>query len=119
MISDEKFRKKEHLLKTRDFAKVYKKGSSVKKDAIVLCYLPNGIDINRLGFSISSGKVRLASSRNKIRRLLKEIYRRAKKYLKSGFDLVLVIRRDISGDVSYKSLEGIFLKLLKDSAILK
>ena len=119
MIPDEKFRKKEHLLKSGDFRKVYKKGSSVKKDALIFYYMPNGLGHNRLGFSISSGKIKLAVSRNRIRRILREIYRRNKKNFVGGIDMVLIVRKDMAKTFSYRDVENIFLKLAKESGILK
>ena len=118
MTPDEKFGKPEHVLKSKDFRKIYNKGFSRKVDAVILYCLPNDLEHGRLGFSISSRSVKQAAKRNRIRRVLREIYRRTKKDLKKSYDLVLVVRSDFGGRISYKKLESIFLKLVGSARIL-
>ena len=117
MISDERFSKREHLLKTKDFSKVYKKGLAGRSDGVVLYCLANALENNRLGFSIGSKNIKRATSRNLIRRLFKEVYRKSKGRLKSGFDIVLVVRKDISATISYDSATAAFLKLAKEARL--
>ena len=116
-ISDGKFRKKEHLLKTRDFRRVYNKGLPFKKEAIVLYRLQNELTYNRLGFSISKKNVALASSRNRIRRLFREAYRKKKQELKKGCDLVIVVKRDLARR-SFDEITALFHKIVKDAGLL-
>lgn len=113
MTADGKFPKRDHLLKTRDFSVVYKKGRSCKRDFLVLYHLPNSVGHSRIGFSISSKKVRLAVSRNRLRRLMREVFRRHKKSVKAGCDLVFVVVREPAKPQDYASIEALFLKLLE------
>ena len=118
MSSDEKFPKKEHLLKTGDFRKVYNKGSSVTSEAFVLKILPNALNLNRIGFSISSRSIKKAFRRNRIRRLFREVFRKNKKELKRSFDMTLIVRRDPPKNFSYKDAEDIYLRLAGRAKIL-
>ncbi len=118
MISDETFSKKEHILKSKEFGKIYKKGMSRKLEGVVLCVLQNGLLHNRLGFSIGSKNVRLASSRNRIKRLFREAYRKHKSILESGYDIVIIVRRDPGKTLSYDFAKSIFLKLSKDARLI-
>ncbi len=111
MTPGEKFGKREHLLKSKDFNRVYKKGLSGRADGVILYCLANGLTHNRLGFSIGSKNVKRATSRNRMRRLFKEVYRKSKDKLKSGFDLVMVIKKDLSANLTYNSATTAFLKL--------
>ena len=114
MISDEGFAKKEHLLKSRDFRVVYKSRRRFSAGGVVLYLAPNAKRFNRLGFSISSRSISLATKRNKVRRLFKEVYRKNKKGLKKGFDIVIVIKKEPLGpEASYKETEKLFLKLAR------
>ncbi|MDO8536286.1 MAG: ribonuclease P protein component [Candidatus Omnitrophota bacterium] len=118
MIPDETFSKKERLIKTKDFRKVYKDGRSYKAGFIVFRLLPNAAAINRVGFSISARSIKRAYRRNRIKRLFREAYRRNKNILKKGFDLVFVVRRDASENFSYTEAEHIFLNVCKQAGIL-
>lgn len=118
MIPDGKLRKTEHILKSGDFRNIYKKGRRAKFETVVLHCLPNEHEHSRLGFSISSRNVKQASKRNRIKRLFREIYRKTKKDLKKGFDLILVVRSDFGGRISYTKLETIYSKLAKSMGLL-
>ena len=118
MTPDEKFSKREHLLKSKEFNKVYKKGLASRADGVILYCLPNGLEHNRLGFSIGSKNIKRATSRNRIRRLFKEVYRRLKGELKRGFDIVLVVRKDLHEELTYDSTEAAFLKLARGARLI-
>ena len=119
MISCERFRKNEHILKTKDFAHVYKKGRQFKKDSLILYVLPNTFGYNRIGFSIGSRNIKLSTRRNRIRRLLREAFRRRKNELRRGHDLVFIAKKDLGARVFYKDIELVFLKLMKESGLLQ
>lgn len=118
MISDERFRKKEHLLKTKEFSKIYKKALAGKTNGIILYCLANKLEHNRLGFSIGSRNVKRATSRNRIRRLFREVYRKNKRMLGAGFDIVMVVRKDLSKELTYNSAETTFLQLAKEVKLI-
>ena len=119
MISDESFQKKEHIIKSRDFNRAYKKGACRKKESLLIYYIPNNLGHSRIGFSISSRIIKLAARRNRIKRLLREAYRQRKKALKTGFDMVLVVKKNLPGAILYKDIECIFSALVKNSELLK
>jgi ribonuclease P protein component len=118
MISDERFRKNEHLLKSKDFSKVYKKGTYARGQDIVLYCVENNLKHNRLGFSIGSKNIKRATSRNRIRRLFREFYRKSRPSLKNGFDIVLVVRRDLSKELTYDFAGDIFRKLATQTRLM-
>ncbi len=115
---DECFAKQERLIKTKDFRKVYKDGRSYKAGFLILKLLPNAAPINRVGFSISAKSIKRALRRNRIKRLFREAYRKNKKILKRGFDIVFVVRRDFKENFSYAEAERLLLVLSKQGGIL-
>lgn len=117
-VSDESFGKSEHILKSKEFGKIYKKGISRKApEGIIFYSLQNGLPHNRLGFSIGSKNVRCASSRNRIKRLFREVYRKNKRTLKSGYDIVIIVRKDPVKTLSYERARSVFLKFSKDAGV--
>lgn len=118
MISDENFGKEEHILKSKDFNAVYKKGRAFKREGLVLYIFANNLNHNRIGFSIGARNIKLATRRNRIRRLLREAYRLTKKDLRCGFDMVIVVKRDPSKLTSYHEAKSAFLRFAKDTRLL-
>ena len=119
MTSDESFHKEEHLLKTASFKKVYNYGLSCRHKNFSVYYLPNNLKYSRIGFAVSSRTVKLATRRNRIKRLLRELYRKNKKELKINIDLVIGVKKSFYKDVSYHIVETVFMEALKKSGIVK
>ena len=115
----EGFPKTYRVIKTGEFRKIYKSGSSFKSGEFVLKVLRTSPSLNsRIGFSISSKSVKRAFRRNRIRRLFKEAYRKNKKGLKKGFDMALSVRKDPGVKFSYKNAESIFMNLTQKAGIV-
>ena len=50
--------------------------------------------------------------------MFREAYRKHKKILKSGYDIVIVVRKDLKGMLSYDFAKTIFLKLSRETDIV-
>ena len=118
MIPDEGFRKKEHLVKTGDFRRVYREGRSVKKEAFVFYYLTNNLNRNRFGVVVAARNVKRANKRNRIKRLLRETYRKTKNKQKTGFDIIVSVKRELPWTAGYFDIEKMFLELAGQAGIL-
>lgn len=116
-VSDGKFRKRERVVKSKDFRAVYNKGLSAKDGPFILCYLPSPLSHSRLGFSISSKSIKSAPRRNKVRRLFREVYRRQRDVIKGSFDMVIVVRRNPPEKIIYRDAEKIFARLIGRAGI--
>lgn len=100
-----------------DFKKAYDKGKSYGNRNLVLYVRKNKLDYSRLGITISK-KTGKAVIRNKIKRQMKEIYRKYSPNIKEGYDLIFIIRRNVP-DISFKELESAFKHILKVSKMEK
>jgi len=89
------FQREHRLLSAKDFSRVFDKAFKVNNKAFTLLARPNHLKYSRLGLVIAKKNIKLAVNRNRIKRLLRESFRKQKFDL-SGYDLVVLTRRDIA-----------------------
>lgn len=104
----------EYLTKPQQYALVYRQGSSLASDLVVLKALPNSLTLSRCGFSVSK-RVGKAVTRNRVKRLLREIWRMTP--LKPGWDIVFIVR-PAAATVDYATLKRRVEGLLSRSHLL-
>ena len=76
--------KPERIKRSLEYRRTLRQGSSYRNGVFNLAISKNRIGHHRLGVSISSSRVRLSSARNRIKRLVKEVFRLTKEKLKNG-----------------------------------
>ncbi len=108
-------RGEEYLTKPQQYALVYSKGSSWVSNVVVMKALPNGLTLSRYGFSVSK-RVGKAVTRNRVKRLLREILRIMP--LKSGWDIVFIARPAAAAS-DYTSLKKSVEGLLSRAHLLE
>ncbi len=93
-----------------DFARISEKGRSRADRLMVVRFVPNGRDYDRFG--ISTGR-RLggAVQRNRLRRRLREVLRRAPNDSGHGWDVLIVVR-PAAVDASFDELRTALERLL-------
>jgi len=82
-------RRCQRLLKTGEFRTVYAARARVSDGRLVVYARPNGRPTTRLGLSVGR-RVGGSVARTRIRRLLREAFRRARAEWPRGYDLVIV-----------------------------
>ena len=94
-ILDQRFSRNNRLTKPSDFTEVFKSSKRLADGNFIILFRPNGLDAARLGIAISRKNVHLASTRNGLKRIIREGFRRRKEDLK-GLDIVVVAKRGVS-----------------------
>lgn len=105
------------LRKNKEFSKVYKVGKSFANWALVVYLRENGLSYNRLGISVSK-KVGKSVVRNRLRRLIKENYRNYIDEIKTGYDIIFIVRI-ASKDANFYDMKKGMEKLLKRASMFK
>jgi len=103
------------LTRRAQFLAVYEAGKASADHLIVVKALPNGMDVTRIGFSVTKD-IGKATVRNRVKRLLKENVRLLD--IKAGWDIVFIARRSIV-KADFHQLTGSAVKLLRRASLLK
>lgn len=114
-MGSESFGKKERLLKRWQYKEVYDQGRRVNKGSLVIYGLKNGLSYTRLGISVPK-KVGTAVNRNRIKRRVREVFRKNKCRFTEPHDIVVAAKKGAEG-LSYKDVEKIFLSLIESGLI--
>lgn len=88
---DERFRKDERIRRRREYLAVQRRGDKLHLQHI-LAFVLSTDGRRRLGITVS-GKVGNAVRRNRIKRLMREAWRRKMHRMPQGLDIVLVAKR--------------------------
>jgi len=104
------------LKNSLEFGNVYKRGKSYANKYLVMYIVDNGLEINRIGISVSK-KVGNSVVRHRITRLIREAYRLHLNDFISGKDIVVVARVNSKGR-NYWDIESALLHLAKLHHIL-
>lgn len=117
MMKRFRLEKKLRLCKNQNFQRVYRGGRSYANKLLVLYVLPNRTESLRVGFAAGK-RLGCAVVRNRVKRLLREVYRFNQGEIISGVDLVLVGRQAmVKADL--KSTTKAFFDLCGKAGILR
>lgn len=108
---------KQRLKSNREFRNVYDTGKSFANKYLVVFFVKNNLDNNRVGVATTK-KIGNSVVRNKIRRRIKESYRLNINKVKQGYDIVFLSRVNAK-NANYKEIESALLHLVKISGLLK
>lgn len=104
------------LKKNHDFGEVYQQGRSYGNKLLVMYVLEKSQDHDgRVGISVSK-KVGNSVVRHRIKRLIRESFRRNLVYWKANYDYVIVVRKEAK-DKDYTAIESALVHLGKRQSV--
>ena len=98
-----------------NFKKIFREGRRTKSPHFGLYGILNGLELSRLGISISRRSSPLSTRRNRIKRIIREYWRLRGSHYSENKDFILVARKGISAlrnEDIFKELSYIFNKNL-------
>ena len=105
------------LKKNSDFRRLYSKGKSAVTPFMVVYCRRNGLDHNRVGYTVST-KLGHAVVRNRVRRRIRELYRLNRDKMRPGWD-VIVVGRGRSAAGPYQKMNEAYLDCLRRLSLLQ
>ena len=85
---------RERIRKKKEFLYLYRKGNRYKGKYFNLIYLPNSLTYSRVGV-VASRKIGSSVARNKVKRWMRELFRRNKGLLGFSVDMLIVARSEM------------------------
>lgn len=110
------FRKANRLKSKKSFQVVYNKGRSVVDGMSVFYILPQEGPV-KIGMAVGK-KLGCAVQRNRMKRLMREVFRLHKSEISEGYQIIWVARRKLA-KADFKTFERVFCRLAKRAALLK
>ena len=110
MYDDQRLRSSECLRQAREYQCVFQHGKKLVSSLFVIYIYPSSEPFSRLGMAVSK-RVGKAVVRNRIKRLIRELFRRHKKLFESPCDVVIVARHR-AANASFVDFTRQFLILL-------
>ena len=116
MIKKYKFQKASRLCKKKDFQFVYKTGRTFV-DYAGIFYVIDSLEDGPAKIGIAAGKkLGNAVKRNRIKRLMREVYRNFQHYIKDGKKIIWIARKPlVDKDLSF--FKKAFFRLSKKSGV--
>jgi ribonuclease P protein component len=110
--------RKYRLKKNKDFERVYKEGEGFKEDFLFLKVLANNLENPRIGIVVGKKVSNKATERNLIKRRLREAVRKRIPEVKNGLDIIIVVLKDASKEISFEEIEKVVNRLFLRAKIV-
>lgn len=110
--------RKNRLLETKDFEMINRTGSFFSFGEVFLKVRRNNSKETRVGFSIGIKFSPKAAERNRVKRQLREIFRKNIEKLKKGNDMMVSLRKSNQKEFSQDILERDTLEALKKAKLI-
>lgn len=117
MAKVEGFDRSLRVKKRKDFLTIQRDGKKTRAYHFLLSLSANNLDHSRLGITVTTKVDKSAVCRNKLKRRIRDLFRRNKSKLKNGFDGVVIALQGAT-DLSYKEIEKELCFAVRKAGIL-
>lgn len=113
-MASQRLTKQERITQKKDFIRLIKRGKRLRLEQIAIAYITNDLTYSRLGISVGR-KIGKAVKRNRIKRVLRELFRLNKEALPKGYDMLFMPNAGFRADSLMTDKEALLDKLNKIS----
>ena len=107
------FSKADRLLKRSEYIELSKIGKKIQNIHFIAIYSPSRVDRTRLGITASK-KVGKANTRNRIKRRIREFFRKNRHDITGFWDINIIVRKEAAGlttDQVQLSMKDVFKQI--------
>ncbi|WP_175637931.1 ribonuclease P protein component [Metabacillus schmidteae] len=109
-------KRKYRIKKNKDFQVVFKRGKSIANRQFVLYILPKPEEKEfRIGLSVSK-KIGNAVTRNKVKRLIRQVFLEEKHRIATGKEFIIIARKP-AAEMNYHEVKGSLNHLFRKAKI--
>ncbi len=109
----------ERIKKRSDYLRAKQEGTAFHDGVFILALRKNDMSCHRLGITISRACVKEASRRNRLKRLIREVFRARKSLIRKGpFDIIVIVKRKPAFPVSLDYVDAHIERLLRRHTVL-
>jgi ribonuclease P protein component len=104
------FKKADRILKRSEFMTLARHGRKLQNDVFIAVVLPGTTDRSRLGITVTR-KVGNAVRRNRIKRLVREFFRRRQYQQTGNWDINIIAKKraaELPSDIIFSHLKSLF-----------
>ena len=105
-------KKFEIVKESNEFETIINSGKSIKNNIFVIYYLNHDVTFPKFGLAVGK-KIGNAVTRNKYKRILRNIIDENKFLFKNEYDYIIILKRNCL-ELSYEQLKDNFSKLIKE-----
>jgi ribonuclease P protein component len=111
-------RRKYRIKKNEDFQKVFKQGKSIANRQFVIYMLQKTVEPEfRIGLSVSK-KIGNAVTRNRVKRLIRQVFLEEKHRIASGNEFIIIARKP-AADMNYHEVKSSLNHLFRKAKIFQ
>jgi ribonuclease P protein component len=106
------------IKKRWEFVQFKTRGTKLNAKHFLLIFTPSSSALSRLGITVSRKTIRNSVDRNRVKRRLRETFRKVREHLTRSIDLLIIVRREAE-QCSFQETEHEVLKALQRARLLE
>lgn len=108
------------IKRSTEFQQVFKNGKWYSADILMIYILKNNQNIKKVGIAVGKKVSNRSTKRNRIKRLIREAYRKNEELLVSGYNVVIVCKAGVDfSTINFEIIQSELMKCFNKAELIK